>query len=192
MAGIVSFFRVLGALWKFGDALTPLFEQLPSLLPVAGQAMVTSGEQAINAGKALRKQGGFTVNAEDLVDDLSTAIGTAKTALDDAITKITSAADQINAVSIPTFAPTYFSVPNGLGGSVSVMTGLGLGSLSPFTSMHNRLDDVVDYLEDLSAELDTANSKLTDLSDLLADTGGNLRTLGDALKEAGQAFQQID
>ena len=191
MAGLVGFFRVLGALWKFGDALTPLFEQLPSLLPTAGQAMVTSGNQAINASKTLRQQGGFTVNAEDLIDDLSTAIGTAQTALNDAITKLTAAADQINGVSIPTFTPTTVSIPNGFGGSVSVITGLGLGSVKPFTTMHDNLDDVVSYLEDLSTELGNTNSKLTSLSNSLATTGGNLHTLGTALKDAGQAFQQI-
>jgi hypothetical protein len=191
MAGIVGFFHVLGALWKFGDALTPLFEHLPSLLPTAGQAMVTGGNQAINASKTLRQQGGFTVNAEDLVDDLSTAISTARTALNDAITKLTSAADEIDAVSVPTLTPTSISIPNGFGGSVSVITGLGLGTVKPFATMHDNLDDVVTYLEDLSTELGNTYSKLTSLSDSLASAGGNLHTLGTALKDAGQAFQQI-
>lgn len=191
MPGIVGFFRVLGALWKFGDALTPLFEHLPSLLPAAGQAMVTGGNQAINASKTLRQQGGLAVNAEELVDDLSAAISTAQTALNDAITKLTSAADQINAVSIPTLSPSTVSIPNGFGGTVSVITGLGLGTVQPFTTMHDNLDDVVDYLEDLSTELGTTHSKLTSLADSLAAAGGNLHILGTALKDAGQAFQQI-
>jgi len=188
MASIRGFFRVLVALWRFGEALAPLLEQLPNMLPVAGQAMVTSGEGAIAVSKSLKSQDGYPVNAQSLVNGVGESVRVSRDAVNDAVTQVSDAANLLNAVKVPTISAQTTDINLGLT-TIKVVTGINVGMDSPFWPVRDSLQQTANLLGGVRDQLNLTYTAIQQLCQALGTAGADLEVLGNALKQSGDVLR---
>lgn len=189
MASIGGFFRALAVIWRMGDTLAPLLEQLEASLPAAGDALVVGGKMAGSVGRVLKQEGGDPINAQRVVGDMAAALQTSRDQLDGIVSKLRDVGDQLKRVGIPTVTPTYIHMDLGVWGQYDVVNGLTPGTLRPFDWVHDGLDQTADAVHNVREQVEAARKAMSDLSAAFGQAGSDLEVLGTSLADGGKALR---
>lgn len=186
MSAIRNFFRVLRALWKFGAALAPLFEKLPDVLPLAGDAMILSGQNAIDVSKVLKKDGGLPVNMQAMVEEIAKTVQFNRDAVANAVNALHSAAATLNNIKIPMISPkfeTFFGIP------IPIVVGINIGYDTPFFPLRDGLNLTAQQLDTVRRQMEIGYARTNELSQTLGTAGADLQIVGTAMRDCGQIFK---
>lgn len=172
-------------------ALVALLEEMPEALHDAGEGIESAGVWAQKVGQGLSPQGQARPNQVTLsgtLDQLASTTGACNAKLDQAASLLRSVATLIGQIEIPTVSPTTREFTIGFW-TGRLVTGVTIGSASPFSDVKTKLQDAADELGEVADWFETASQGFGSMKEISDSTAEHAETIGKALERGGKKLQ---